>query len=83
MPDQLNVLPIPIDVDHIWDWWLELGRTRSTGMDASHITYTEVESWSRLLQLNVSKFEVRCLMALDTVFINCQREAQANKAASK
>ena len=82
MPDQLNFPPIPYELEYIWDWWLELQKTRPNGMQAGHITYSEVDRWSFLLKINVDPFEVRCIMALDSVFLQCQREQQDRKAAS-
>lgn len=85
IPDALDTLPVPYDLEHVWNWWLQLQETRPVGMQEGHITYTEMQNWSTLLKINVSPFEVRCIMAIDSAYIrtlNTQRaeKAQAEKA---
>ena len=71
-PPQLEIEPIPTEVQHVWGWWLQLQETRSSAFSGhSHITYTELDSWARLLDIKVTPFEVQCLMKLDSVFIIC------------
>lgn len=36
-----------------------------------HISYTEVANWSRLLKIELTAFEVTCIMKLDSVFVKC------------
>jgi hypothetical protein len=71
MPPQLDVPSIPIELSYIWDWWVALDETRQVGMDRCHITYTEIAHWSILLKINVTAFEVRCIMALDSAYLSC------------
>lgn len=82
MPDQLNIPPIPYELEYIWDWWIALHSTRQMGMAANPVTYQEVLSWSTLLKINVIPFEVRCIMALDSAYLRCRAEQQARKTAS-
>ena len=82
MPDQLDVEPFPYEVNHIWEWWLTLQASRPIGMQSGHITYAEIHSWSTVLKINVTPFEVRCIMALDSLYLACSREQQERKAAS-
>jgi hypothetical protein len=83
LPEQLNVAPIPYELAHVWGWWMQLQATRSTGMEQNHITFQEIASWSNLLGIGVSQFEVRGLMALDTCFITHSASVRAAKAASQ
>lgn len=83
MPDQLDVPPFPYEINHIWDWWVTLQASRPIGMESGHITYAEIESWSRLVKINVIPFEVRCIMALDSLYLACSKEQQGRKAASR
>ena len=81
MPAQLNFPPIPYELQYIWEWWLDLQKTRPIGMQAGHITYTEIFNWSTLLKINVIPFEIRCIMALDSAYLSCQRKQQERKLA--
>jgi hypothetical protein len=81
-PPQLDIPPIPYEAEHIWDWWLQLQATRPIGMASGHITYTEIANWSKLLKINVTDFEVRCIMAVDSAFLSVQNEQHKRKAAS-
>jgi hypothetical protein len=82
IPEQLQVPPIPYEYTYIWDWWVTLHKTRPIGMDEGHITFTEILNWSTLLKINVTPFEVRCIMALDSAYITFRVEQQERKAAS-
>lgn len=62
---------------------MELQKTRNNGMEQNHITFQEIESWSRLLGIGVTQFEVRCLIALDSCFLTHSASVRAAKAATK
>lgn len=81
-PEQLNHPPIPYELSYIWDWWVDLQKTRPIGMGEGHITYSEIMNWSTLLKINVDPFEVRCIMALDSAYLGCRIKQQEREAAS-
>lgn len=81
LPEQLDVPALPFELEYIWDWWLALNESRNVGMDINHISYTEIMTWSTLLKITLTPFEVRCIMALDSVYINVRREQHARKAS--
>ena len=81
-PEQLDVDPIPLEIEYVWAWWLQLHETRQMGMEANHIAYTEVASWSKLMQIQPTCFEIKCIMALDTVYLNYRAEALAKSTAA-
>lgn len=82
MPEQLNVPDIPYELIYVWDWWVELNRTRPVGMDIGALNYTEIANWATLLKIGITAFEVRCIMALDSAYMRVRGEQQARKAAS-
>ena len=82
MPDQLDIEPFPYEIAHVWDWWLTLQASRPIGMQSGHITYSEICSWSTLLKINPTPFEVRCIMALDSLYLAVGKEQQDRKAPS-
>ena len=86
MPPQLDFPPIPYELDHIWNWWIELDKTRQVGMEECSITYSEIESWSRLLKIDVTPFEVQCLIGIDSLAAASRsrsREAARKAAQNK
>lgn len=79
-PEQLNVDPIPQELIYLWNWWAQLEKTRMPSMSGiSSITYTEIDSWARLSNIKLTAFEVKCLIALDTVFVECNALAATPK----
>jgi hypothetical protein len=80
-PGQLQVETIPYEIEYIWGWWIELQHTRQPAFSGhSHITYTEVRNWSLLVDITVTAFEVKCIMEIDTIFIDCHRPAPSNQS---
>lgn len=77
LPEQLDYPPIPVEIQHIWGWWVELDSTRAVGMDLSHISYTEIVNWSNLLKIGITRFEVQCIMALDSAYLRIRQKQQA------
>jgi hypothetical protein len=83
LPEQLEVAPIPYELQHVWDWWMQLQATRSMGMEANHISYQEIANWSKLLNVKVTALEVRSLIALDSAYMNhCAAVRAANKPST-
>jgi hypothetical protein len=79
MPEQLDVTPIPVELGHVWDWWQALNKTRPVGMDIGAITYSEIKSWRDLYGYEISRFELDCLMTIESVFMRVRREQMARK----
>jgi hypothetical protein len=82
-PEQLDFPNIPVEIEYIWDWWVALANTRPAGMGMEHITYTEITNWSNLLKINVTPFEVRCIMALDSTYLVVRKEQQPAPSTPK
>lgn len=82
-PDQLNYPDLPYELAHIWEWWIDLQSTAPIGMERSHINYTEIANWSTLLKINITPFEIRCIMALDSAHMRCHSEQREKKKPSQ
>jgi hypothetical protein len=59
---------------------MQLQASRQIGMQPNHISYQEIACWSQLLNIQVTQFEVRCLMALDSCYLNHSEKVRASKA---
>lgn len=73
----LDVDPIPVEAAHLWEWWHQLNETRQAGFKLCHISYLELAAWAGVLHLRLSPFEVRCIMALDSCFLQWQDKTKA------
>ena len=60
--------PLPILLRHVWFWFCELSGSRSSGMAANPISYTEIEAWGRLTGRRPDVREVRLIVMLDSVW---------------
>lgn len=60
--------PFPDALGYLWDWWNELDRGRSIGMNGPDpITYPLIESWARLMGREPSPADVDLLLSIDVV----------------
>lgn len=72
--------PFPEAMDYLWDWFMELDRTRTSGFNGPDpITYPIIESWARLMDRSPSSADVELLLQMDLVM----RHPDAFKAPAK
>lgn len=75
IPEEFESLPLPPIFSHVWSWFIELSRTRSSsGFGANPLNYNEIFAWSQLTGVVPSNIEVTAIMALDLVFMSVQAE---------
>ena len=61
-PQQLAELQDPPDeLLYVWRWWKDLRKL-------DRLTFAEIESWSRLMRIDVSPWEVDLIMSLDFIY---------------
>jgi hypothetical protein len=60
----------PYELQYIYTWFVELGSTRQSGMGVCPLTFTEMKSWSELLSIKLTAFEIRTLRRIDTLYVN-------------
>lgn len=59
---------MPEALEYLWDWFLELDRTRTAGMNGPDpLTYPVIESWARLTQRAPTPADVSLLLDMDAV----------------
>lgn len=49
-------------------------------MDLGPILYTEIESWSRLCKIDLTRFEVIALRAIDKAYLKFHRASKRKKS---
>jgi hypothetical protein len=69
MPADLDVPECPAEVRYLWHWFLDLNRTRTSGMGIGPITYSEIAAWAQLMGIAPRPFEVHAVKSIDSVFI--------------
>lgn len=83
MPEQLDVPDCPVELMYIWSWWCTLNSTRQVSMDVCRITYNEILSWSQLYKISLTPFELDCIVALDSIYMQIRAEQQERRKPSK
>jgi len=61
-PEELKVTPIPVQVKHIWDCFIDL---RSAVPWDAPLSYSEVYAYSTMMSIPFSPLEVKTLMDMD------------------
>jgi hypothetical protein len=71
LPDELaNAPEKPVLGNHVWDWFLELNRARSTGgFSVSPLSYFDIAAWSSLTKTRIEPWELKALCLLDEEYI--------------
>ena len=70
IPDALRIPELPETLQGIWDVFIQIHRRRAgNGFGAVPISWSEIDAWQRLHQVQLSVWEVDCLAAMDDVAI--------------
>lgn len=83
---ELDGPPLPLDLAHVWTWFLELhARRGSNGFSANSLTWVDLLAWVYLTDPGVRLVELRTIMVLDNAWMAQQAEEalqreQARKA---
>ena len=84
IPDDYKSLPMPENYRHCWSWFGELSRTRSSnGFGQNAISYSEIDAWSRLTNIELTPLEVSAIMRLDSAYLTIQAEQIAQRSKKK
>lgn len=74
----------PLRHQHLFAIFFDLHATRpQTGFGMSAITYEAIDTYARLMRLEVSPWEVRMLRQMDQVMMKANRIASATKVQTK
>jgi hypothetical protein len=76
VPEEFSPIPAPESIIHIWYWFQQLSRTRSSnGFGQDPISYNEINAWSQLTGVDPEPIEVQAIMVIDSVFMSMQAKA--------
>lgn len=85
MPQELvNLATLPESMMEVWDWFLELNNTRSSGMGVSPITFTEIKSYFDLYNIDATVTEIQLIKMIDNIALSMSRQQdEENKNKNK
>lgn len=75
-PKELIGPPVPSDLLHIWQMFLELHAGRSHSANGPHpLSWADIKAWNDLLDRRITEWEARLLKRLDAVWLETARMA--------
>lgn len=78
-PAQLDIVRLPVEVAHIWEYFLRLNAKRTNGgMAPNPISDEQVLAWQTRHRIRLDPFESDCIDALDQVFLSSSSEKSSN-----
>ena len=86
MPDQLAPVDMPIELLYLWEWYLELSAGRNYGSMGGPlpISHLEIAGWCGLNGIELEKWELRTIKALDRLErMAAAEEYKANRPKPK
>lgn len=74
-PKELEDVPFPVLVQHIWSAFVSLSDSRSAGFSGPNaLTYTEIKAWMELTNEHLSPRDIEAIKKLDTAYLRKQHE---------
>jgi hypothetical protein len=68
--DRLTPPPIPTEVRGLYEVFYTLSAARRSGFGACALTFTDIESWSRLSGVDLTPWELETLIAMDAAALS-------------
>jgi hypothetical protein len=70
-PDELKDVAFPGEARQAWEWFLDLHNSRGMGVNGpSPISFSDILAWSTLTGLAPTPFDVKCILALDNLWLS-------------
>jgi hypothetical protein len=79
MPPELDVPPLPHELEHVWGYFQRLNAKRTCGMQANPISDEAILAWQRRHGIVLTPFEGECVDALDQVYMASSSETKSNE----
>lgn len=65
--EELHYESIPNSCLHVWDWFLQLDSSRSSGMQVNPLTYSDMYAFFKLYNVEPEDWEITLLKQFDRV----------------
>lgn len=79
MPEGDPLLGTPDADQFICQMWHELGLASKTGMGETVISWTEIDSYSRIKHLDIEPWEADCLVMMSREYLNFKHQASESR----
>lgn len=56
--------------EHVWGWFWELDKGRSIGFDMNRLSWSDIESWSRITGVRLKPWELNAIHEMDSYRVN-------------
>jgi len=74
---------IPVDVQYLWDWFMDLNNARQSGFGISPISYMELQAWAHMTGVQPTIWEVQVLKRIDLHLVGMINELSQRKTRTK
>lgn len=71
--EAINPVEFPEALHQLWLWFLELNASRSSGMGACPISYSDMQAYFSLMQCRPEPWEISAIRRLDGVALESIR----------
>jgi hypothetical protein len=68
-PELINMVPVPIEIEYLWDWYLDLANARTAGFSVNALTWSDIRAYFTLLKISPEPWEVRTIRDIDAAFL--------------
>lgn len=70
----------PVELEYLWEIFMELNQTRGAGFGPSAIQYQEIAAWRDLMSVPIMPWEVHTIRKLDHIFLEaCDARSRSTK----
>lgn len=69
--EELSTHTIPVNLDYLWDWY------EQELFNGGKLTWTELDSWSRLTRRQLLPWELDVIRSLDTIYLKVQHDGSS------
>lgn len=75
LAQELKALPaIPVEAEHVWEWFCELGGARTNGMAINPIAWADMAAFFTLIRVRPDPWELRAIRALDDAYLESRSD---------
>jgi len=74
-----DLVELPLHIQEVWSWFLSLNSTRSSGFAISAISYTEMQAFFTLQQIDAQPYEIDMIRLFDSIAMKHSAERDKEK----
>lgn len=78
-----NLVELPDSCLNAWRYFIDLSTSRTAGMTANPIAFTEMQAYFELMQIEPYDWEIRLIMKFDSIWLEHMHKEQKKKNTNK